>query len=208
MNSLLLLYLMLGLSGGSCSISGRVVDDRGRPVPYAAVNAISEANRVFGAAANERGEYCISAPLPSGQYRIRAGGGTRPPSAAPSCKDCCLAATDLLTTYHPKPVLAGPQRPVRNLDVRLRRGPVYCVRGEVRDPTGALLQRAVVALKFGDSGNSAGVISEAGRFLLTNLPPGVYTLVVADRPQLGRVLAERVVQVRDRNIDKVLITVP
>ena len=213
------------VAGGNCTISGRVTDDRGRPVKYAAVNAISESattgTGIFGATANERGEYCISvfpggSDLPPGQYRIRARGGTRPPSASPSCRSCCVAATDLGTTFYPdsvsmgaaKPLLVLPQRPLCGIDIHLRRGPVYCVRGEARDLIGALLQRATIGLKFEAGEETAGVITEGGRFLLTNLPPGVYTLTLLHEPHFGHVVAQQVFHVRDRNIDRLVITAP
>jgi hypothetical protein len=79
------------------------------------------------------------------------------------------------------------------IDIMMRRVRAYCLRGEVRDGNGAL--RADVAVGVETDSWSAGVITEGGRFLLTSLPAGIYTIVIRDRPQLGRVLARRVIRV-------------
>lgn len=185
-----------------CSISGRVFDDRGRPVKFAVVNVV--ANPTFGAETDERGSYCISAP--AGRYRVRAYARARPPSASPSCKSCCLPATDFAATFYPRAVNAG--KGASGIDIRLRSVAVYCVRGEVHDQSGTLVKGASLGLSMDDLGASAGVITEAGRFLLTNLTPGAYALVLTDgRPQ-GQVLARRGFRITDHNIDNFVITRP
>lgn len=88
----------------------------------------------------------------------------------------------------------------------MRRARAWCVRGEVRDASG-LLRGDVARSLRPDAPPAAGVLNEGGRFLLTGLTPGVYTLVASDYPQLGRVLAERVIRV-ERNMEGVAITVP
>ena len=209
-----------------CSISGRVLDAQARPVKFAVVNAVRDAfpvaaNTTFGAVTNERGEYCISVlpggeDLPSGRYRVRAHARTSPPSASPSCQSCCRAATDFALTFHPSAVNAEKGNPVAldagrhlvGIDIRLRPVAVYCVRGEVRDRSGALVEKASLGLSLDDVGASAGVITESGRFLLTNLTSGAYTLTLTDQPQLGRVLAQRSFRITDHNIDNFVITTP
>ena len=55
---------------------------------------------------------------------------------------------------------------------------------------------------------SSGVISEGGRFLLTHLPSGSYTIVIRDKPQgFGNVLARQTVKVSAANIDGLVITI-
>jgi hypothetical protein len=88
----------------------------------------------------------------------------------------------------------------------MRRVPAYCVRGELRGFLGTLPKDVVVTIER-DSW-SASVIVDGGRFLLTSLPAGSYTIVVHDQRQLGRVLARRVVAVTTANVTGVVITVP
>jgi hypothetical protein len=210
----------------NCSISGRVLDDRGRPVSSAVVNAVLESfpavmPGTFGAVTNAAGEYCISvlpesAPLPAGRYKVRAAASKRPPSASPSCQSCCDAATDLVTTYHPNvsdqlraaTVAVSPGRPVKRIDIRLKRGPVYCVKGEVRSRWFASVDGVALSLRMDHTGRSAGVITESGRFLLMNLEPGVYTLILSGRSPLGNTLGQRTFTLRDRNIEELVVTAP
>ena len=181
------------------TVSGRVVDERGRPVRFAVVNAIG--GTVFGSETNERGEYRISAP--PGQYRLRAWARTGPPTASPACETCCRAATGFAPAYYP--LVVEPGRPLTGVEIRLRRTAVYCARGEVRNRAGGLAKDAALGLRNEEIGESAGVITDGGRFLLTNLAPGAYTLVVTDRPKLGRVVAERRFRIVDSNLDQLVI---
>lgn len=193
------------------AIAGRVVDELGKPVPYAAVTALrAEAlgsESVGGAVADASGRYAIR-QLPPGRYYVRASASSAPPSASPSCASCCRAVSVLDATFHrraasrEKAKLVAP--PASGVTIAMRRVPGWCVRGEVRDGTGRL--RGDVALSLRSDGWSAGVINEGGRFLLTNLPAGLYTLVAVDQPKIGRVLAERPILVRG-NVERVVITV-
>ena len=87
----------------------------------------------------------------------------------------------------------------------MRRVPAYCVRGEVRDAGGALMSQAAIAVEQGSW--SATVFNEGGRFLLTGLPSGSYTIRISDRPQLGRVLARQTVKIGVASIDGLVITI-
>ena len=208
---------LMGMARESCAISGRVVDETGKPIPFAVVNALRgqflRAEFVAaGSAADQRGEYCLG-ELPLGDYLVRATARMHPPSASPLCDSCCRPTTEFETTFYRAPHAPGPASPVSvvkhgnrsTVDIQMRRVPAYCVRGEVRDITGSLVSQAAIAIEQGTW--SAGVLSEGGRFLLTSLPPGAYTILVRDRPQFGRVLARRIVNVRAANVDGLVIAV-
>jgi hypothetical protein len=203
---------LLAAAQDSCTVSGRVVDDKLKPVAGAAVTALrAEAIAgvsVGGDVADARGRYCIG-QLPPGRYFIRASAPSAPPSASPSCESCCRAAPVLDATFHPAAASRNKAKliavPASGADIAMRRAPGWCVRGQVRDETGRL--RGDVALSLRSDVSSAGLINEGGRFLLTSLPSGLYTLVAADQPKIGRVLAERVILVRG-NMEGVVITVP
>ncbi len=207
-----------------CAISGRILDERGVAIPYAAVSALlrppgahdllTTRSPVSGAVAGPTGEYCIR-ELPPGQYVIRAVARKQPPSASPECDSCCVSRmSEFQTTFYPAsasreravPIVVGDGKNADGTDIILRRVPAYCVRGEVRDSNGVL--RADVALTLEADSWSAGVINDGGRFLLTNLPPGSYTVAVHDRPKPGRVLARRVIRVGARNVLDIVIRIP
>lgn len=202
----------------TCIISGRVIDQSGVPVPSAAVSALRPAVfgndlSVSGAAAGSGGEYCIRG-LPPGKYIVRAVARTHPPSASPRCDSCCGSSlTEFQTTFYPASlskelaalieIIEG--KSATGIDIMMRRVRAYCVRGEVRDENGVLMTDVAVAVEA-DSW-SAGVLTEGGRFLLTSLPAGTYTIVISNRPQLGRILARRVIRVGVGNPPDLVIRV-
>lgn len=213
-SSILLFLMMRSVSAAApgCVISGRVVDDRGRPVSMLVVNAIGTAPEVeprgYGAVTNNRGEYCMRAAfagqrIQAGSYRIIARGEARPLSASPRCAGCCAQAVALVSTAAPSPIMIHPGRVVANIDIRLRRAPVYCVRGEVRNQAGRLMTDIAMGLEF-DGGGTA-VMLEAGKFLLVNLEPGDYTAVITEPYPFGRALARKPFTVRNRNIRGMVI---
>lgn len=212
---------LIAMAQESCAIAGRVVDDKGKPIPFAVVSALrgqsvrarpESLSMVTGSVVNHRGEYCLRG-LPLGDYLIRAMARTRPPSASPSCHSCCGSNTDFETTFYrsplapgqASPVSVGKRRSLSGVDIQLHRVPAYCVHGEVRDARGSLVSQAAIAVEQGSW--SSTVLNEGGRFLLTSLPSGSYTILILDRPQLGRILARRIVHVGTANIDGLVIII-
>jgi hypothetical protein len=103
-------------------------------------------------------------------------------------------------------LVIGKGKNAAGIDIIVRRVRAYCVRGEIRDGNGVLMADVAIALEA-DSW-SAGIINEGGRFLLTNLPAGSYTVVVSDRPKPGHILARQVIRVATGNIAGLVIRVP
>lgn len=219
-----LITLPTGISAVErCIISGRVIEESGVPVASAAVSAlrgsvfIDDLGRqvpVSGAVAGSGGEYCIHG-LPPGKYIVRAVARTHPPSASPECDTCCGSSlTEFRTTFyraslskeHATAVEITKGKNAAGIDIIMRRARAYCLRGQVRDGNGVLMTNVAVALET-DSWSS-GVITEGGRFLLTSLPAGIYTIVISDHPKLGRVLARRVIRVTAGTPLDLVIRVP
>jgi hypothetical protein len=191
---------------GACSIRGRVLDERGRGVRHAAVNALGQGQ--FGATTDTEGRYCIAqqpgnTPLPAGSYRLRAVARPLAVPAAADCTDCCAPATDLLTTYAASAVEVKPGAPAPEVNIRLRRGPVYCVRGEVREADGNRAARATLVLER--EGDRTSLTAQHGRFLLTRLEPGRYRLIVLERWSPGHIAAFQPFEVRNHDIDPVVL---
>lgn len=207
-----------------CAISGRVVDESGVLLPSATISAFRRAglgddlsakqSPVSSAVADPKGEYCLRG-LPAGKYIIRAFVRTHPPSASPQCDSCCGPnETEFQATYYPSTAAAehataldaGHGKNAAGIDIILRRERAYCLRGEVRDGNGTLMANVAVALEA-DSW-SAGVLNEGGRFLLTSLPAGTYTIVISDRPKLGRTLARKLIHVAPGNVADLVVRIP
>jgi hypothetical protein len=188
----------------SCSISGRVTEVGGAPVPFAVLQALRGDFVANGAVASREGEFCIP-KLPPGEYRLRTVARAQPPTASPSCDSCCDPGKEFERAVAIPVQVTGSTAPTK-IDVVLRRVPAFCVRGEVRDRTGALRPDYAIGLEM--DGSSTGVLSEGGRFLLTNLPMGSYTVAIFDKPQMGSVVMRKVVQVEKANINRLVITLP
>jgi protocatechuate 3,4-dioxygenase beta subunit len=220
----LMAFPMAALAAEGCAISGRVVDERGIPIPSAAVSAFRRAglgddllakqSPVSSAVADPKGEYCLRG-LPPGKYIIRAFARTHPPSASPQCDSCYGPnETEFHATYYPSTAAAehataldaGHGKNAVGTDIILRRERAYCLRGEVRDGNGTLMADVAVALEA-DSW-SAGVFNEGGRFLLTSLPAGTYTIVISDRRKLGRTRARKLIHVAPGNLADLVVRIP
>lgn len=179
----------------ACGISGRVTDETGQPVPFAAVTALRDLppSPVSGSSANQRGEFCIG-ELPAGAYRVRAFARLGPPSASPSCRSRCPAdLTEFVPTFFDRPVTVARSQGASKVEIRMRKTRAYCLRVEVRNSQGALVNDAGMAI--GQDGSSSTALGEGGRFLFTSLPPGPYDLYVQDHRQAGRNPPSRVVHV-------------
>jgi hypothetical protein len=213
---------LIAMAQESGSVCGRVVDEAGKAIPFAVVNALrlGAPNKshpespivAAGSAVNLRGEYCLR-ELTSGAYLVRATARTHPPSASLSCDSCCGSNTEFEITFYrsppaiwsPSPVFVRKGRNPSGVDIRMRRVPAYCVHGEVRDAEGSLVSHAVIGVEQGSW--SAGVLNEGGRFLLTSLPSGAYSILIFDWPQLGRVLVRRTFKIGAANIDGLVVTI-
>ncbi len=199
---------------GPCAVAGRILDDKGKPVPFGVVHATREAADTadlerrdpgMGAAAGQRGEYCI-ANLPPGRYVIRAAVRKNTPSASPTCRYCCGRSTELASPTR-SVLVSFDGTSTSRVDIQMRRVAAYCVRGEMRDATGALADS--VAINIRQAHWSASVLNHGGRFLITNLIPGDYEISIMGRPGVaGRALTKRKVTVRAANIDRLVISIP
>lgn len=210
----------------SRSITGRVMDEKRQPI-QCSVQLIREHKSgdgrhfmgVAGTNSNAAGEYRFE-NIAQGEYLARAvWSGTRPPSANPDCYSCCESSTDLMTSFYknspeaggPTPFSLGNGQLITGIDIYLPRVPVFCVRGEVRGIAG-LRSFGITVERWDDGFDSwtwgAGVINEKGRFLLTFLPAGTYSLKVTDGSRYGQIFAEKRFEVVDRNIKPLILNVP
>jgi hypothetical protein len=213
-----------------CSISGRVTDERRRPIQcWAYAIPVKRTNhntilRDFYPPAgldmktvrtNEQGEYDLK-DLPAREYIVKGGGIETPPSESPDCASCCGRRTEFLDEYYsglpgapkPKPLLLRAGQHLQGIDIRLVQVKLFCVHGEVRDTGNVLLARAGISLARKDPGFdwSSGVINQKGKFLLT-IPAGIYGIKILEKVQSDRVLLERQFEVRNKNIVRLAIKV-
>jgi len=211
-----------------CSISGRALDDKGRPlqcwayaIPVRRINSVIvwDINPLTGldvktVRTNGSGEYNLR-NLPPHEYIVKAGGLSIPPSQSPDCASCCDNRTEFLDGYYsnspgsrePKPLLLMAGQHLQGIEIHLIRAELFCVHGEVRDAKNELLDKAGISVTRKDPGFKwySGVINQKGKFLLT-IPAGTYNITISEsRSQAGRVLLERQFEVRGKDIERLAI---
>jgi hypothetical protein len=205
-------------------ICGRVVDEDGDPLPHASV-AVMQSRMVRGrrqiqraqaAGTNDKGEFRIS-DLPAGKYLLAAevmsrGPVLEPPGGAKGPE------TGYNVTFFPGVVDPGQAAPVEvqagqeltGLEIMVRRGTVFRVRGKIVDATtGQPAERAYVFLiqkdeRGGIAGSGrqwgAGRIMQ-GNFEITGVPSGSYLLISQQRDQNERLGGMLPVEVGNANVD-------
>ncbi len=180
-------------------ISGRITDQSGDPVQGAMV-AVMRRTYQRGSrqlqpqntmSTNDQGEF-RAANLAPGRYYLVVS-GARPGLPAASSQ----ARTANVTTYYPNapdpqgaaPIDITPGSEVRGVDVRLRQGPVFSIRGKAVDANGApVIGTIVTSAPAGEQGGlnilsaltrvTSQTRAPEGAFEITNLPPGAHVLQV------------------------------
>jgi len=187
-------------------ISGRIVNANGEPAAGANVSAMRTSERVFGTSMHtrENGAYRIIG-LPAGEYIVSASpppktinGGERPKSM-----EGLLSATyfpSTIDSHNSPPVVVYPDRETGDINITLAVRSLHSVAGTVRkESDGHPVAGATVRLtrKAGEdqaSGteNAAGIEASMsnyfsatdtqGRWSVSNLPDGKYTIFVRPAP--------------------------
>ncbi len=205
-------------------ISGRVVDEDGEAWPHAEV-ILLRAKRIHGQPKtesfpnerlNDQGEFRIGQIQP-GKYYLSAEPDAnwesmyqlppprRQPTWYPSSLDVEWAT----------PIIVGPGDQVTGVEIRIRRGSMYRIRGtlvgaeNIPSPTEALEpygRRRIVAERASGTaivGGRASLHSD-GSFEISGVPPGAYDLRVS-QGLVAVNLGSAKVQVEDRDVDDVTI---
>jgi hypothetical protein len=208
------------------SVSGRVLDEDGDPLPSCAVQPHPAKHRERGipfqggGAANEDGEYRLYG-IPPGKYVLSAqchvavfqprpfSSGPDPPPASAYPTQFYPLASDAKSA-EAIDLAAGSEK--AGIDFRMRPAPVTQIHGRF-SPTGADWHGAgnlVVQLIPLDPAGAVGLTSGAavdpvkGTFEIRQVFPGSYTVVVNSNDQEHRVGAFQRIEVKDRPLDLVL----
>jgi hypothetical protein len=182
------------------SIEGRIASANGGVVANANVRAMKTGERGFGSSTitDESGAYRFRG-LPAGEYIVSA----EPPHQTPEAEGSKSVSGVLGSTYFPStidsrmspPVVVSPDRVVSDINITLAERSLHIVAGTVRDDgDGHPIAGATVRLNKKD-GNQTGIeaamsnyfstTDAQGRWLLNNLPDGVYAIDVRPSGLLG-----------------------
>jgi len=192
------------------SISGRIVNTNGGPVAGANVHAMKTGERWLGASitADEKGAYLFRG-LPAGEYIVSA---DPPPKMVGAARPQSFAGV-LGSTYFPStidartspPVVVSADREIVEINITLALRSLHSVAGTVRaEGDGHPVAGATVRLNKKDAVQTGieaamsdyfSTTDAQGRWFLSNLPDGTYTLDVRPTGILGSKL-ERFVDKR------------
>jgi protocatechuate 3,4-dioxygenase beta subunit len=191
------------------SISGKVVDEDGKPVPHARVQAYSsyairgrlQLRRDRSTTTNEAGEYTLN-KLNPGRYFISADYERAVKEKQTTEKETTESegaqegnAPVLVLTFFPKSlnfdsataIQASPGQDAADTNIQLRRAPTYRIRGSVPEANaGGPRKGATVLLSPADTLDSDVLgqrthVNEDGSFEFRKVLPGSYTLWLTGR---------------------------
>jgi hypothetical protein len=211
-------------------ISGRVVDEDGDVWIHAQIGVLRSVWKqgkrhlqgYSGAGVDDQGQFRIG-QLPPGKYYVSA-----EPDAAWERKNRSAAnqpVPRLQPTWYPSshdvetatPIILAAGQEFSGLEIRLKRSIVHRIRGNVSglqaippaSNQGAYAKpRLSASLASGVAANSYfGSLRPDGSFEVQGLPSGVYGIKVVQGMMPSLVLGDAVVQVDDRDVENVSITV-
>jgi len=205
-------------------ISGRVVDEDGDIWTHSTVNLFRSSfehgrrrlQGFIGGEVNDQGEFRLG-QLPPGRYYLSA-----EPDAVWEARNrtpAKEAGSLRLATWYPSsadpenslPITVGPGDQLSGIEIRLRRGGVYAIRGklvggeDIPEVRGQLNKRYISAnAAAADANGRSGVIHSDGTFEIPNVPSGTYQIQVGQGfPPIH--LGSSRVQLDDRDLEDVSI---
>jgi hypothetical protein len=205
------------------TVSGRVLDEDGEPLPSAMVSALAY-HFMHGhrrllpadmAQTNNRGEFSLG-KLPPGHYvvcadvmRMGLPGATSPPPADGTPE------TAYVSTYMPSTTDAAqaqkvdiaPGGEVTGLSIHMQKSVVVRVKGKLTDETGQPIKTAQVMMIAG--GGRMGSMSMAmvndpeGKFEIANVQPGSYTIMTVQMQGSSPKMSMQPLMVPEKGVDNV-----
>jgi hypothetical protein len=200
-------------------LSGRVLDEDGRPVSGATVQLLryhytaggADMESPYSATADDRGEYRIAAITP-GRYYLSANRYVAPPQAAGRVHST-VVERGYGFTFHPGVERAADAAPIdlppgaeSTQDLRLQRVRLFHIRGVVAGPLGPdawVLADTCAGSVFP---RHSVRIRQGGLFDFWGMTPGLYCLSVCSQSAQGLSYASRQVTLTDRDVQDVELT--
>jgi uncharacterized protein (DUF2141 family) len=201
-------------------ITGRVLDDDGDPVRGAQVEAMGysyiggkkDLRTLISVSANDKGEFrlfglrpgtvYLHCPVRNGRFTSRHMSGMISESFAPTY----FPGTTDAVHAAPIEVAAGAQ--LRGFDIRLRREPLFSIRGKLPGVAHEGAQRIVQLMQRGGGGRRGfSQQQDNENFQFMDLLPGSYVVFASILEEGKRSIARQIVEVVNADVEGVVLNV-
>jgi hypothetical protein len=208
------------------SVSGRVLDADGDPVPDGAVTIFTRVrsggnmhdSNEETVSTNRAGEYHFDGLAPGTYYVGASGGGSAHLSQPPLAVDSSGKVTkvrDLHTFYSSSTSIAEAQgvrvesgQEQAGIDIRLLRGRLMSLKGRIAGGSGTSKYAVTARSSAGtESAFEIGTVLPNGEFAFTDLPPGTHHLTLMNNAgNSAQAIGETEVTMADQDVTGVVIT--
>lgn len=210
-------------------VTGRILDDEGEPLAGIVIQVLRSVRRqgkqqmvpAGGGQSLDTGEFRI-ANLSPGRYWLCATDRNRRMmmGEAPARNTGGKPEEELVTTYFPSSIDQAGARPIElaagqtlnAIDIRMKRAPVYRIRGKVEGPAPLRDYRVMLMPRertqfSGFLFNNSVMVKEDGSFELGGATPGAYEIAVTTSNGIMRILGRAPVDIARDNVENIVLAV-
>ena len=210
-------------------VTGRILDDEGEPLAGIMIQVLRSVRMqgkqqmapVGGGQSLDTGEFRI-ANLSPGRYWLSATDRNRRMMMgdAPARNTSDKPEEELVTTYYPSSTDQAGARPIElaagqtlnAIDIRMKRAPVYRIRGKVEGPPPFRNYRVMLMprerTQFSSTFfNNSVMVKEDGSFELGGTAPGAYEIAVTPGNAMMRILGRTPVDVARDHVENIVVAV-
>ncbi len=210
-------------------VTGRILDDEGEPLANIILQVFrsvrirgkQQLTPVGGGQSSDTGEFRI-ANLAPGRYWLNASDrnrrmmmgetAVRNPNGKPE--------EEIVTTYYPSSIDEAGARPIEltagqtlnAIDIRMKRAPVYRVRGKIEGPPPLRNYRVMLMPRertqfMMNFGYNNGMVKDDGSFEIGSVTPGAYDIAATPSNGMMRILGRSPVDVARDHVENIVVTV-
>ena len=210
-------------------VTGRILDDEGEPLAGIMIQVLRSVRMqgkqqmapVGGGQSLDTGEFRI-ANLSPGRYWLSATDRNRRMmmGEAPARNTSDKPEEELVTTYYPSSTDQAGARPIEltagqtlnAIDIRMKRAPVYRIRGKVEGPPPFRGYRVMLMPRertqfSGNFFNNSVMVKEDGSFELGGTVPGAYEIAVTPGNGMMRILGRTPVDIARDHVENIVVAV-
>jgi protocatechuate 3,4-dioxygenase beta subunit len=212
------------------AITGKVLDEDGDPVArsfvtvmkYGYIDGKRQLYSTQGETTDDNGDFRITGLAPGRYYlagrrdsmsadEVSASSAAKPAKPEEDYVTTWYSGTTDPTAATPVEIVGGQS--VGGIDIQLRKAPVLRIKGKLVGASDLGSERVRVVLSSADASatwgadQAGGSVMKDGTFTITHVRPGSYNIVAAKFMGRPQVLGRQHVEVGNRNLEDVIVTV-